>query len=386
MATKKPAEPEPSDAVQTTGSDFPKHSLRIALRVATAIQEKNSGNPLPPTDIAIAIEKSPGSSDFRVLLSSSIKYGLTTGSYNQARVSLTALAREFLEPTSYEARSKALSQAAFTPPIFAKIFFAYKGKKVPDPQFFQNALVRDFGVSRDQAARCASIFQDNAEYLGLVRQASTGKWLAAEPVGPAFPEDRTDQMDADTLGSLLTNQRSAPNGSATETGSGLKALPPGKPITATGDSRARRVFITHGKNRGFIDPARKLLSFGELEAVVASEKQTVAQPVPEKVMEDMRSCGAALIHVDDERHLLDSEANEHIVLNENVLIEIGAAMALYGRRFILVVKEGVKLPSNLQGLYEVRYSGETLDGTATIKLLEAINDMKKRPLPEGGPV
>ena len=57
-------------------------------------------------------------------------------------------------------------------------------------------------------------------------------------------------------------------------------------------------------------------------------------------------------------------------------------MALYGRRFILVVKDGVQLPSNLQGLYEVRYEGATLDGNATIKLLEAINDMKKRPLPQ----
>jgi hypothetical protein len=35
-----------------------------------------------------------------------------------------------------------------------------------------------------------------------------------------------------------------------------------------------------------------------------------------------------------------------VVLNPNVLIEIGAAMALYGRRFILLVKAGTRLPSN----------------------------------------
>jgi len=68
-------------------------------------------------------------------------------------------------------------------------------------------------------------------------------------------------------------------------------------------------------------------------------------------------------------------------LNPNVLIEIGAAMAFYGRRFILLVKDGVKLPSNLQGLYEVRYSNDTLDATATIKLLEAIKDIKNYSLP-----
>jgi predicted nucleotide-binding protein len=56
-------------------------------------------------------------------------------------------------------------------------------------------------------------------------------------------------------------------------------------------------------------------------------------------------------------------------------------MAFYGRRFILLVREGVKLPSNLQGLYEVRYSGDNLDAGATIKLLEAIKDIKNYPLP-----
>lgn len=95
----------------------------------------------------------------------------------------------------------------------------------------------------------------------------------------------------------------------------------------------------------------------------------------------MRSCGAAIIHVEDERHLADAEGKEHIVLNDNVLIEIGAAMALFGQRFILVVKEGVRLPTNIQGLLELRYKGDTLNMDETVKLLEAINDMKKRPLP-----
>lgn len=110
-------------------------------------------------------------------------------------------------------------------------------------------------------------------------------------------------------------------------------------------------------------------------------KESVAQPVPDKVMNDMRGCGAAIIHVDGEMRLLDSEAKEHTIINSNVLIEIGAAMALYGRRFILLVREGVKLPSNLQGLYEVRYQGDALDGAVTIRLLKAINEMKSAPLP-----
>jgi len=65
-----------------------------------------------------------------------------------------------------------------------------------------------------------------------------------------------------------------------------------------------------------------------------------------------------------------------------VLIEIGAAMALYGRRFILLVQQGVQLPSNLLGLYEVRYTGDKLDADVTLKLLDAIQDIENNPLPD----
>lgn len=119
-----------------------------------------------------------------------------------------------------------------------------------------------------------------------------------------------------------------------------------------------------------------------MDPVVLVEKETVAQPIPEKVMEAMRSCSAAVIHVDADQKLIDAEGKETMILNPNVMIEVGAAMALYGRRFILLVRDGITLPSNLQGLYEVRYTGDSLDGNAVMKLLEALSDLKKRPLPQ----
>jgi predicted nucleotide-binding protein len=143
----------------------------------------------------------------------------------------------------------------------------------------------------------------------------------------------------------------------------------------------RRIFITHGKNKAFLEPIRKLLGLIEMIPVVSAERQSVAKPVPDKVMDDMRSCGAAIIHIDEETTLVDKNGNEHTILNDNVLMEAWGALALYGRRFVLLVKAGIKLPSNLQGLYEVRYSGDLLDSDATLRLLEAINDIKNNPTP-----
>jgi hypothetical protein len=136
----------------------------------------------------------------------------------------------------------------------------------------------------------------------------------------------------------------------------------------------RQVFITHGKNQKIVEQLKELLTYGKFEPVVSVERESVSQPVPAKVLGDMRLCAAAVIHVGAEQRLRDGNDKEVVVLNPNVLIEIGAAMMQYGRNFILLVEEGTTLPSNLQGLYEVRYSGDGLDHDSTMKLLKAFND------------
>ena len=135
-----------------------------------------------------------------------------------------------------------------------------------------------------------------------------------------------------------------------------------------------RVFITHGANAKILEQVKDIVLFGKFEPVIAMEHETAAKPVPKKVMDDMRECNAAVIHVSAESVLYDGNGNEVPQVNHNVLIEIGAAMALYGDRFILLVEDGVSLPSNLQGLYECRYRGSELDGPATMKLLKAFNE------------
>lgn len=143
-----------------------------------------------------------------------------------------------------------------------------------------------------------------------------------------------------------------------------------------GAERGNRVFITHGKNKKILEQVKELVAFGKFEAVVAQERETAAKSVPDKVMDEMRGCQAAVIHVGSEGGLFDKDGAEVPQINGNVLIEIGAALALYGRNFILLVEEGVQLPSNLQGLYECRYSGDELNMPATMKLLKAFNEFK----------
>ena len=151
--------------------------------------------------------------------------------------------------------------------------------------------------------------------------------------------------------------------------------PPEEPtVTSDNTPSNNRIFITHGRNKKILGQVKELVTYGKFEPVVAMEHETPARPVPQKVMSDMRTCRAAVIHVDAETMLYDGDGTEVPRINGNVLIEIGAAMALYDDKFVLLVEEGIELPSNLQGLYECRYEGDELNMTAVMKLLKAFNE------------
>jgi predicted nucleotide-binding protein len=351
------------EQLATGGSEFPKHSLKTALRVPLALEEKNSGNPMPPTDVAIAIEKSPGSSDFRMLLSSSIKYGLSTGSYNQSKVALTALAREIVTPTSDETKDKARFQAAFMPPLFRSIFGAYKGKKVPDMQFFQNALVRDFGVSRDQAARCAAIFYENAEYLGLVRQATTGKWLASEPTGISSQENLAEPGDAEegeTGQHDLTEQQ--PPSPPAQAQLKTPSMPPAK----------NAIFLGHGKNRVPLQQLEKFLSEYKIPHRVVTDEANQGRPISQKVADSMHECGAAIIVFTADEEFKDIKGQTIFRPSENAIFELGAASALYGSRVVIFKEAGVTFPTNFRDIGYIEFDKDRLDAKVSELFRELI--------------
>jgi len=352
-------------------TDVPAYSLEHALRIPTAIAENYASEPSRPLEVAVAMNVSPTSGPFKMITGASIAYGLTVGGYNASEIELTPLAKRILSPLEEGDDLEARREALLKPRIVGQFLNKYDGSPIPKDNIAENVLI-DMGVPKERSAGVLSLIIESANALGLIQEIKTKKYVnLAKPKAPEvapLDEPIFDDTDDDEEDTSLPAQ--------TDAADQVKEIL--ETVQHTEDERKnKKVFITHGKNKEFVEPIKKLLSFGELEAVVSVEKQSVSQPVPDKVMNDMRDCGAAIIHVEGEQTLMDKDAKEHVVLNPNVLIEIGAAMALYGKRFILLVKQGVKLPSNLQGLFEVRYEGNALDGNATIKLLEAINEMKK---------
>lgn len=344
-------------------SDVPMTSLEYAMRMPQAILDHYAGKPVSPLQLAKAVEMDPKGSQIRVLSGAAIAFGLVDGGVQATSISVTPLARRILRPVVEGEDIKAKREAVLLPRVFGDFLRQYDGNAFPRQDIALNVL-EDMGVPREKAAEVLERIDSSARSVGFIEEIKGKTYVTLQGTVSTEASAETEVPEASTLVETASvTPEDAPKARHLPVAEARVTVPPpaieprGAALSAAiaDDQRRRRVFITHGKNRDLVDPIRKLLEYGELEPVVSVERHSVSKPVPEKVMDDMRACGAAIIHVDADRTIIDKERNEHVLLNPNVLIEIGAAMAFYGRRFILLVRDGVKLPSNLQGLYEVRY-------------------------------
>lgn len=367
MANRSQKVPPSTPAVKrsyVSQSSVPRVTISQALRIPRAIADNYGKAPTKPLRVAQALDMSLSSGSFRDLCGAAIAYNLTEGGSQSDLISLTPLGRRIVSPTSEGDDQKATREAALKPEIIRSFLTRYNNSKLPQDKIAHNVL-EEMGVPRDRVARTHTLILDTAQEMGFLRDIKGSRYVDLEGIpvtAPAKAASLNEPDDDDTSANEHTEAAPAPA--------------PGTIIPTESAAASSRVFITHGKNHDIVAQLKELLMFGKFEPVVSVERETVSKPVPDKVLDDMRTCFAAIIHVGTDMKLLDAVGAEHRILNPNVLIEIGAAMALYHRRFILLVEQGVTLPSNLQGLYEVRYDGDKLDYAATMKLLKAFNDFR----------
>lgn len=346
-------------------NDVPAYSLPDAIKVARAIADNYGKNPTKPLRVAEAMETSPTSSAFRMVTGASIAYGLTDGGYASELISITPLGRRIIAPTREGDDHAAKKEALLRPRIIRDFLTRYNDSRLPTESIAKNVL-EELEVPSDRTSDVFALIVEGARDLGLLREVKGQQYVDLGSTGIAVSPDTKSTGNIPNGAEM--EKEEAPFEQSFDT---PNALPTERVVRRSG-----RVFITHGRNKDIVTQLKDLLTFGGFTPIVAIEQETASKPVPDKVLDDMRSCDAAIIHVGTDMRLMDSSGKEHKMLNQNVLIEVGAAMALYGRKFILLVEKGASLPTNLQGLYEVRYEGEKLDYEATMKLLKAFSDFR----------
>jgi hypothetical protein len=354
-------------------SDVPEFSFDEALRIPRAIAEQYGKQPTRPADVALALDLLPSGRHFKGLSGSAVAYDLTDAAGQAELIGLTDLGRRIVAPTVEGDDVAAMREAFLKPRVIREFLTKYDTSMLPTDERIAQNVLESMGVPASRTADTLKLIVHTAESLGLLAEVRGKKVV--------------------NLRATATHLRVVPTVEDAEEDTPETALPPAAIFGGNGDDepptplsevsdlpqppeRNRRVFVSHGSNQQIVQHLKELLEYGEYEPVVSVERETTSKPVPEKVLDDMRSCAAGIIHVGVEKVITDGDGGEHPQLNSNVLIEIGAAMALYGPNFILLVEAGAKLPSNLQGLYEVRYEGKSMDAGATMKLLKAFKDFK----------
>ncbi len=344
---------EPGESIRT---EFPKDNFELALKVAQALENKNGGNPLPPQEVAIALGRSPGSSAFRILLSSSIKYGLTTGSYNMSRITLTTLGKDIVEPKDEESGKMAIAKSIMKPELFTKVFDYYKGKKVPDSNFFENTLFRDFAIPKKQTKTFVEIFMSNIEYLGLIKQTTTGPWFASEiSVNLKIREQKSKETEE----KKNDQQQVKIDGNEEET---TDSNPKRNDIPSSPKyKRPSAIFLGHGQNQKPLDQLIKILDEYGIPHKEAVDEANAGKPIPTKVADTMRECGAAILIFTADEKFQDQDGKEILRPSENVVHELGAASVLYDNRIIIFKENGVSLASNFSGIGYIPFEKDKLN-------------------------
>ncbi|PHK02212.1 hypothetical protein VF10_38670, partial [Nostoc linckia z13] len=162
---------------------FPKNTLEDAIKIARAIEEQNGGNPMKPDMLSKAVGfNSLADWRFLDLLRSANQYGLVDNSGKINPVGLTPIGQDVVAPSAPSDRPKALREAFRSVEDFRKVEDFYKGKKLPEDEFFENNLFREFSIPRERVKAFIETFTSNLNYLHAFRPDKAG-------VGPVIDSD-----------------------------------------------------------------------------------------------------------------------------------------------------------------------------------------------------
>jgi hypothetical protein len=154
------------DAAKGQPWTFPKQTLEEAIAVAKAIEEKNAGNPMRAEMLARATGFSqPKDWRFQDLLKAARMYGLVSGSGATVTVGLEKIGQDIVAPSSPQQRQEALRLAFHNVEDFKKVDDFYRGKRIPEDEYFANTLTPDFAIPRDRVDKFAEVFGKNLQFL-----------------------------------------------------------------------------------------------------------------------------------------------------------------------------------------------------------------------------
>ncbi len=332
---------------------FPSHTLEEALAIAQAIQEKYAGKPIKRALLAGAVGFSAESSGYRVLLSSSYKYGLTEGTEHAVDVSLTTLGRRITKPTSQAEKEAALKEGALKPDLLGRIYKHYDNERLPSGQFFWNTLEQQFGVPAEHTQELEGLLMKNGKFTGLVQDAGGAPYVFLSGAGaaPSLSEEEAEPEEKERVALAPPHPPSA--------------APPAPP-------KPGWIFVAHGKNRTPLEQLKRVLDSFKVPYKVAVDEPHSGRPISEKVANIMRECSAGIFIFTADEEFYEKGGSPIYRPSENVVFELGAGSMQYGNKMVIFKQDGVSFPTDFRDLGYISFEMDRLDAKASELVKELI--------------
>lgn len=371
MSEAEPAETgtKPTKRSRISQGDIPSYSLEKARRVPQALADNYGSHPTRPIDVASALGMQPSSGGFRGFLGAAIGYGLTEGGPNASEVSLTELGKRIVSPTEVDDDRLALRNAALKPTVANQFYTKYDGSPLPPKNIAQNVLAT-FAVPADRTSDVYDLLIENAQYVGFLKTIKDKEYIdvgaplngssGGSALAVTTAEDGADDPNAHT-----------PEEEDETVDDASSVVPPAQPTPPAKNA----IFVGHGGNRKPMEQLLKILNEYSIPHKAAVDEANRARPIPQKVADTMRECGAAILVFTADKEYFDAEGNSIWRPSENVSHELGAASVLYGERIVVFKERGIELPSNFSSVGYIEFEKDKLSEKG-IELFRELVGMK----------
>lgn len=202
----------------------------------------------------------------------------------------------------------------------AQQFYAkYDGSPLPPKNIAQNVLAT-FGVPVDRTAAAFDPLIENATFVGFVKRIKDKDHIdigSPIPVGDPAPGVQDPKNEEDPGG----DTEAAPDESHV-------GHSENNPRTDLRQVHKNAIFLGHGSNRKPMDQLVKILNEYGIPHKQAVEEANRARPIPRKVGDVMRECGAAILVFTADKEFFDKDSISIWRPSENVSHELGAASVL----------------------------------------------------------
>jgi hypothetical protein len=276
-------------------------------------------------------------------------------------------------PTEVDDDKRALREAALKPSVAQKFYAKYDGSPLPPDNIAQNVL-STLGVPSDRTTAVFQLLIANANFVGFVKRIKDKDYIdigaSSAASGGGRPAVERIESNGD-VGWQLDEPPIEPNES-TDTNDLHDDFVGSH---ARGSSGKNAIFLGHGANRKPLEQLAKILNEYGIPHKQAIDEANRARPIPQKVADVMRECGAAILVFTADKEYFNRDGESIWRPSENVSHELGAASVLYGDRIVIFKEKGIELPSNFSSVGYIEFEKDRL-GEKGIELFRELVSMK----------